>query len=222
MYTGSRESILAKYRELGIPPVSGGSGEPPPAGDPAPADPAKGKADPDPAKGPEFQPVTSQEDLDLIVAKRLKRQEATLRKETEEEIRKSIQAEAEAERRKAAGEFEDLYKAEQTKVGTLESEIERLKVEIEERDRRGLREKIAKKHNLPDDLANRLVGDDEKALEEDAKRLAGVVQLKAPNTEGGAGSGPGKKAGGNRDPGPYSFRKSAVVPFPDRRVATKD
>ena len=44
-----------------------------------------------------------------------------------------------------------------------------------------LRDRIARKHNLPADLAARLVGADEAALEADAKKLQALVKTDAPS-----------------------------------------
>lgn len=54
-------------------------------------------------------------------------------------------------------------------VAKATEEIERKNKELE---RELLVERIANKHGLPDDLKSRLKGDDEKALEDDAKALA--------------------------------------------------
>lgn len=58
---------------------------------------------------------------------------------------------------KTPEEFEAAVREYQERIAALESEM--------------LRERIARKYNLPDDLAELLKGDDENAIEEHAKRL---------------------------------------------------
>lgn len=92
---------------------------------------------------------------------------------------------ADEEAAKAKGDFEKL-------ATDRQAEIDRLQGELSKRDIEALKLSIADKHKLPADLADRLVGDDEAALEEDAKKLFKklskmVGAREAPDTEGGAG-----------------------------------
>lgn len=66
------------------------------------------------------------------------------------------------------------------------ADLDRVSAEKAQADRAALMGRIALKHNLPADLAMRLVGDTEEALEADAERLAKLVAPPvAPNTETG-------------------------------------
>lgn len=103
--------------------------------------------------------------------------------------RKEGKTTAEAEVTRLANEAAAKSKGNFEKLATdRQARIDELKRDIAERDKRDLRKTIAAKHNLPADLADRLVGDDEAALEEDAEKLAKTVGTrKAPDTEGGGG-----------------------------------
>lgn len=93
-----------------------------------------------------------------------------LRKENAAQ-RKTIEAaETERQKREASeaekrGEWEKLATERQT-------EIDRLKGELAERDRADLRRTIAAKHKLPEDAVKYLTGDDEASIEDSAKDLA--------------------------------------------------
>lgn len=91
-------------------------------------------------------------------------------------------ADTEAEEAKKRGDFEKLAQDRQARIEELEHELKT-------RDQAELKRKIAAEFKLPADLAERLIGDDEAALREDAKTLAKTVGTrKAPDTEGGTGS----------------------------------
>lgn len=95
--------------------------------------------------------------------KRARDAEAALKAKTDaEEVAKTEAA-------KTAGDFEKLYKAELEKR-------EKLEKDAVESTRRELRAKVAKAHNLPDDVADRLMGDTEEALAADAAKLAQHVK----------------------------------------------
>jgi hypothetical protein len=129
-------------------------------------------------------------------------------------------AQAEAKRKAdedaaaAKGEWEKLAAARQ-------AEIDRLAAEIATRDHDALRAKVAAKHKLPADLASRLVGDDEAALEDDARALAKLVAARPPvDTEAGAGQGGAANQGSRsktveKTPS-VTFDGKPIVAFPPR------
>ncbi|HVL41283.1 MAG TPA: hypothetical protein VM348_03935, partial [Brevundimonas sp.] len=134
-------------------------------------------------------------------------------------------AEAEATRlaneaaAKAKGDFEKLATDRQARIEELEQDIA-------ERDKKELRRAVGAKHKLPTDIADLLIGDDQAALEEHAKRLAKTVGVReAPDTEGGAGengsSGPSdrplpkKPPAGEKQP-VYTFDGKPKVAWPGR------
>jgi hypothetical protein len=97
------------------------------------------------------------------------------------------QAEADAAKAKAdeedaakRGEFEKL-------AAKRAEEIDRLKAEIAKRDHDALRDRIARKHKLPDALATRLRGDTEADLEADATELAELIPVDPERARGNGG-----------------------------------
>lgn len=100
-------------------------------------------------------------------------------------------------------------------------EIETLKVQLAQRDTDALRMRIAAKHQLPEELAELLKGDDEAALEEHAKKLAKLVTApKAPDTEtgrqnhskpGAGGDKPGDGKGAQPGTQPYVWQSASDV-----------
>ncbi|MFS8161457.1 DUF4355 domain-containing protein [Lacticaseibacillus rhamnosus] len=122
----------------------------------------------------EFTPITSQDELDKIIAARLSRQ------------KESIQSQLSGELDKLKARNEELA----TENGTLKTAAEKAKEaaantqktladlnsKVSSYEKSNLRTKIALKNGLPYDLADRLVGDDEKSMQADAERLASFVQ----------------------------------------------
>jgi hypothetical protein len=92
---------------------------------------------------------------------------------------------AETEAKRKADEDAAKAKGGWEKLATdRQAEIERLNGELAKQTRTALVSRIAAKHKLPDELASRLTGDDEAALDADAASLAKLVgPPKAPNTE---------------------------------------
>lgn len=118
-----------------------------------------------------FRPITSQEDLDLIVTRRLDRAKRSMKDDIKAEIEAEIRAEAEAEAAKAAGDFKALYEAEKKKVEKLEGEKKAR--ELDE-----LKRAVAAKVGLPEIAIPRLTGETEAELEKDAKELLALVAPK--------------------------------------------
>jgi hypothetical protein len=136
------------------------------------------------AGGESFKPITSQDDLDARIAERLVRHEASVRSRIADEVKAQIAADAAKEAAKKSGDFEALLKT---------SEADRLKLEADFKTatRALLVTRVGLKHGLPVDMHDRLIGDDEAALEADAKKLAKLVV----GAGSGAGEGAEKKVG---------------------------
>lgn len=107
--------------------------------------------------------------------KRLRRENAGYRKDVETiKTEKKDRDEAKA---KEDGRFEDLLKE-------RENELNDLKSELADRDLNDLKRSVATKHGIPDDLVDRLHGDTEETLTEDALKLAKlVIARQAPETD---------------------------------------
>lgn len=125
--------------------------------------------------------------------------------EAEKALRKALNSERQlksaAEKRLKALEDAGKSELEREREGRLTAEKERdeLRTSV-------LRSKVAAKHDLPAELADRLQGDDEAALEEDAKRLAELV---TPVGDMGARRGGAQGTGGSADDMNAQIRRMA-------------
>lgn len=122
----------------------------------------------------EFTPITSQDDLDKIIAARLSRQKESIASSLNADMDKlksrNKELETENGTLKTASE-----KAKEAAAATQKT-ITDLNSKVSGYEKSNLRTKIALKTGLPYDLADRLVGDDEKSIQADAERLASFVQ----------------------------------------------
>lgn len=155
-------------REQVAPPASPPA-EPPKAAEP-PSDPPKTP----PASASDGKTFT-QEDLDKIIATRLAAQRAQFDKTKADE------------KLAADGEWQKLAQSH-------EAENAKLKADLAKKDRDLIATKIAARYQLPETLAARLQGDDEAAIEADAKELAklvvaAVVPLVVPPSSGSPANG---------------------------------
>ena len=153
----------------------------------------KSKADADDKSGkPKAEAITIehdgkryvlQEHVDTIAARARTEGKTAGRTEVEEEARRKALEES--------GNFKELYEKEVEKREAAERELKAAKLSE-------LKQKVGTKHGLSQRLIDRLVGDDEAALEADAKELAKELgtsaktkdeeRKPAPKTEGGSGS----------------------------------
>jgi hypothetical protein len=104
--------------------------------------------------------------------------------------------------------FEDAQKSELEKATERADAAEKRAAELE---RSVLRARVAAKHDLPAELADRLQGDDEAALEEDAKRLSALVSPPADmgGRRGGSVGGSGSSTGSSADDINAAIRRMA-------------
>jgi hypothetical protein len=187
--------------------------------------------------GGEAGPITfkNQDDLDKLIQRRLDRDREARKKEIRDELRSELKDEIKNEETQEElaeqGKFKDLYDKEVKKVEKLEQDIKDLKQAAADRELSDLRKQVAAKHKLPDELADRLVGENEEELTADAKTLAKKLNLqegegkpagpdtrrKPVDTDTGKGSSslrPPEKAGGggqSQDKRQYAFTKEGDV-----------
>ena len=116
---------------------------------------------------------------------------------------------------KKRGDFEKL-------ANDRQAEIDRLKGEVEKRDRDALRVKVAAKHKLPEALASRIVGNTEAEMEADAVNLAKTIgPAPATNNDANRGNNPKPPAAPPAKPGEggeerkqsYRFQQPGDVPW---------
>ena len=119
----------------------------------------------------EFKVIETQEQLDAIIKSRLDREKA-----------KYSDYDALAEKIKnLETENTNLKQAitdKETSESTTASKIADLEKDVTTWKQKSLKQQIAMKNGLPFDLADRLQGDSEESLNEDAERLASLVSVK--------------------------------------------
>lgn len=120
----------------------------------------------------DFKVIESQEELDRILKDRLDRAEKKAKEEMQGLIDslKSENACLKEENTNYQKQLEGVKEKDVT-ISTLEGEIESYK-------KAELRRKVAIKNDIPYTLADRIIGDDEESMAEDAKRLAEFVGKK--------------------------------------------
>lgn len=117
----------------------------------------------------DFKVIESQEELDKIIRDRLDRAEKKAKEEMQGQIDslKSENAGLKEENTNYQKQLEGIEDKDKT-ISSLEGEIESYK-------KAELRRKVAIENDIPYKLADRIVGDDEESMKEDAKRLAEFV-----------------------------------------------
>ncbi|MFC0360496.1 capsid assembly scaffolding protein Gp46 family protein [Enterococcus canintestini] len=125
----------------------------------------------------DFKPIETQEDFDAAISERIRREKETLEKKySDYEQLKSRNGELETENtvlKTAADEVEKERSA-------SDKEINDLKEKVANYEMANLKTKIALKHGLPFDFADRLVGEDEESLIADAERFSGFIKNTSP------------------------------------------
>lgn len=117
----------------------------------------------------EFKPITTQEEFDAAIKERLSREKA---KYSDYDQLKSRVTELETEN---VG-LKSTIEANNQSKADADKQLEELQDKIAGYETASLRTRIALKHGLPYDLADRLQGNDEESFEADAERLAGFIK----------------------------------------------
>lgn len=146
-------------------PPAGGNGQPP-AGTDAEANPQQGEA-----QDVKALPAWAQTLISNI------RAEAATNRRKASEYEKQQQA-AEQARLAEQNRWEELAKQ-------YKADLDKLAAERDAERRKALVQAVALKHQLPSDLAGRLIGETEEELDADAQRLAKLIVPTAPATETG-------------------------------------
>ena len=132
---------------------------------------------------------TDDKDSTLAKVSEERRQARERAQKAEQELSKlqASQREAEEAKAKEEGKFKELLEA-------REKELEALKQDIAKRDLQARKAAIAKTHGIPDEFVDRLKGDTDEDLENDAKAVAKLLTKRdAPDTDGGAKTPAGVK-----------------------------
>lgn len=126
----------------------------------------------------------TQADLDRIVKDRLDRAQRRA-----DEAAAKAAAEAQRKADEEQGKYKELYES-------LQAELSDRDARIQEMERATWRAEAARKHNLPEALANRLQGESLEEMIEDAKAMADALpKPTAPNINGVAGNGASPRKG---------------------------
>ena len=119
----------------------------------------------------EFKVIETQEQLDAIIKSRLDREKAKYSDyDTLAEKIKNLETEN-TNLKQTITEKETSESMNLTRITDLEKDVTSWK-------QKSLKQQIAMKNGLPFDLADRLQGDNEESLNEDAERLASLVSVK--------------------------------------------
>ena len=122
----------------------------------------------------DFKVIESQEEFDARVKERIARAEKKGREEAEKEFKdslKSLKSENSSLKNEVAG-----YKESLDSVKDKDEEIKGLNEKISAFERADAKRKIALEYDIPYKLADRIKGDDEEAMKEDAKFLSEYYQ----------------------------------------------
>lgn len=114
----------------------------------------------------EFKIIETQEELDKIIAERLKRE----RSKVENEFNEKLKA-YETQIQELKSENAEV-KANLEKASEKDAEIEKLQGQIKGYERSEVQRKIALENKIPYNLAGRIQGDTEEEMLEDAKNLS--------------------------------------------------
>ena len=117
----------------------------------------------------EFKPITTQEEFDAAIKARLSREKE---KYVDYDQLKSRVEELEKEN----GDLKSTIEATNQSKEDSDKQLEDLRNKIAGYETASLRTRIALKHGLPYDLADRLQGTDEESFKADAERLASFVK----------------------------------------------
>lgn len=119
----------------------------------------------------EFKVIETQEQLDAIIKTRLDREKAKYSDyDTLSEKIKKLETENTS--------LKQTITDKETSESTTASKIADLEKDVTTWKQKSLKQQIAMKNGLPFDLAERLQGDSEESLNEDAERLASLVNVK--------------------------------------------
>lgn len=117
----------------------------------------------------EFTPITSQEQLDAVIAARLKRDRETQKKDFDSQI-----LERDAKIKEYEKQIGELGKQLESSV-KKDDTIKELEGKVKTYETASMRTRIAHEVGLPYELAGRLTGDDEDSVRKDAEALNKLI-----------------------------------------------
>lgn len=118
----------------------------------------------------EFTPITSQEEFDKAIATRLQRERDKAVRETEERFADYDQLKSDAE------SWKGKYETASGQLTERSAEVDKLSAQVKANEKANTRTKVARELGIPYDMADRIKGETEAEMKEDAKILAGFVK----------------------------------------------
>lgn len=119
-----------------------------------------------------FVAITTQEEFDARISERLKRERETLAKRYEEKYAVYVARDAHEQ---AVAELNDQLAAARQAAEESKATIDGLNAKVRGYETASVKTRIAHEVGLPYELADRLTGDDEKAIREDAEKLTKLM-----------------------------------------------
>lgn len=124
----------------------------------------------------DFKVIETQEQLDAIIGERVKRAERRAEERAAEKYSDYDDLKTKAQTyEKQIADLSEQIKGGETKQAEFTKQIEELTGKVHQYETASVKTKIALETGLPYQLAEKLTGDDEEAIREDAKKLAEFV-----------------------------------------------
>lgn len=120
----------------------------------------------------EFTPITTQEELDAVIGERLKRERDTVTKRYEEKYAGYVSG---SDHEAALADLQKQVDDAAKKQSENQALIDGLNAKVCGYEIASVKTRIAQEFGLPNELAERLAGDDEDAIRKDAETLAKIV-----------------------------------------------
>lgn len=124
----------------------------------------------------EFTPITTQEEFDKAIQKRLAQKEREMAESFKEYMSPDKAKELRADCERKIKEAQDAVKVVEEKLKEKDLSVSEITKRAEAAEGKLLKNRIAYEHKLPLELANRLIGDNEDELKADAEKLATLVR----------------------------------------------
>ena len=124
----------------------------------------------------EFTPITTQEEFDKAIQKRLAQKEREMAESFKEYMSPDKAKELRADCERKIKEAQDAVKVVEEKLKEKDISVSEITKRAEAAEGSLLKNKIAYENKLPLELANRLIGDNEDELKADAEKLASLVR----------------------------------------------
>lgn len=118
----------------------------------------------------EFTPINSQEEFDKAIASRLQRERDKAVKETEERFADYEQIKSDS------ASWKEKFEKASGQLTEKNAEVDKLNAQVKANETANTRAKVARDLGIPYDMADRIKGETEEEMKEDAKILAGFVK----------------------------------------------